>query len=406
MYLRMRLDKNTICNFLTIRYNPLEKPIINLATWKDFRNTNSDPNGNSTEKLLKNVFSKKLSEKRGPFIVSLSSGIDSTLCLALLRLTFPTEKIIAICGVFKEGHDESIRAKEIATKFNADFKVIYMDSIFTNMPEIISISNKPRWNTYQHLIAKEAQKYGGILITGDGADEVFGGYTFRYDKFSNLLQSNDNWKIKVINYLECHNRDWVPDQESIFGSSIKFHWDDIYHHFRSYFSNPLSPLQQVMLADFNGKLLHDFIPTGKSIFDHYKIEGIQPFLDSSVINSGLHLPTEQKYDCKTKKGKLVLRKIAKRLGVEHIDEKKGFSPELWLDWKDHGKKICQDYLLEKDSYIFKKKLINYNWILRTFERVDNDGDIRYLNKLISILALEIWYRIFVVKDMLSSQKLS
>ena len=31
--------------------------------------------------------------------------------------------------------------------------------------------------------------------------------------------------------------------------------------------------------------------------------------------------------------------------------------------------------------------------------IENDGDIRYLNRITSILALEIWYRIFIKKDL-------
>lgn len=396
---KLNIDKIGIRNFLTVRYNPLEKINNQSITWRNFRSNASDPNGHQTEKLLKNAFLKIPSMKKGHFVVSLSSGIDSTLCLGLLRKTFPEEKIVAVCGVFGEGQDESKIAKNIATKFDADFKVIYMDSIFTNMPEIISISGKPRWNTYQHVIAREAKKYGNVLITGDGADEIFGGYVFRYSKFLNLLQPKDNWKIKTINYLECHNRDWVPDQESLFGSAIKFNWNQIYDYFRSYFANRLHPLDQVMLADYNGKLLCDFLPTTFSIFQHYGISGFQPFRDKEVIDFALRIPTVQKYDPVNQKGKLVLRKIAKRLGIEHIDSKKGFSPSLWFDWKDHGKKICQTYLMQKDSQIFKKKLINYNWVLRSFERVENDGDMRYLNRLISIFALEIWCRIFVTEEM-------
>lgn len=390
---------NLIRNYLTIRYNPFEKITNTPITWYNFRNKVSDPNGYQTTKLLKNAFLKIPYVKRGRFVVSLSSGIDSTLCLALLRKTFPQEKIVAVCGVFGKDQDESKRAREIARKFDADFKVIYMDSIFTNMPEIISISGKPRWNTYQHVIAREAKKHGDVLITGDGADEIFGGYTFRYNKFLNLLQPKDNWRIKTINYLECHNRDWVPDQEYLFGSAIKFNWNEIYSYFRSYFSNNLHPLEQVMLADYNGKLLYDFLPTSFSIFKYYGINGFQPFRDKEVVDFALRIPIRQKYDPINQKGKLVLRKIAKRLGVEHIDEKKGFSPSLWFDWKDHGKKICQTYLMQKDSQIFKKKLINYNWVLRSFERVENDGDVRYLNRLISIFALEIWCRIFVTNEM-------
>ena len=58
-----------------------------------------------------------------------------------------------------------------------------------------------------------------------------------------------------------------------------------------------------------------------------------------------------------------------------------------------GKHICKSYIMHKNARIFQKKLINYNWVLRAYERVEQDGDIRYLNRLISILALEVWCRL-------------
>ena len=93
---------------------------------------------------------------------------------------------------------------------------------------------------------------------------------------------------------------------------------------------------------------------------------------------------------KSKKGKLVLRKISKRLGINHIDDKRGFSPSILFDWKKNGKKICNSYIMQKDSNIFQQKLINYDWVFDAIEKIENDGDIRYLNRIISILALEMW----------------
>jgi len=43
--------------------------------------------------------------------------------------------------------------------------------------------------------------------------------------------------------------------------------------------------------------------------------------------------------------------------------------------------------------VFKQKIINYNWIKKAFEFVENDRNELYLNRLISILALEVWYRL-------------
>lgn len=400
------LDKTSLRNFLSLRYNPEEKPVIKQLTWKDIQTNISDPYGYKTENLLKNTISRLLRNKKGPIIISISSGIDSTLLLGLIRKTLPHEEIIAICAVFKEGFDESNRAKIIAKKFDADFKTVSVDSVFTTMPELVSITGKPRWNSYHHLIAKEAKKFGKVLVTGDGADEIFGGYTFRYNKFLTLLKTKDNWRNKVISYLECHNRDWVPDQQHIFGQAIKFNWNKIHSYFKPYFDNVLHPLQQVMLADFNGKLLFDFIPTGQAISKYYNLQGVQVFLDQDLINFTLHLPISQKYDSANQNGKIILRKIAKRLGVNHIEEKRGFSPDLLIDWNKRGKKICESYLLEKNSHIFKENLINHNWILRALDKIDDDGDIRYLSRLISIFALEIWYRIFISRDLDSSQQLN
>lgn len=394
-----------IKNYLTIRYDPVNPPIP-VLTWKHFLNKTSDTEGYVTEKLLVNSIKKPFMEKEKTIVLSLSSGIDSTLCLAILRKVFPNKKIVAICAVFSTDFDESIRAKEIAKKFEADFKVITVDSIFTRIPELVAITGKPKWNTYQYMIANEACKFGKILVTGDGADEIFGGYTFRYNKFLSLLKPNYNWKLKVLDYLKCHNRDWVPDQKNMFGNKIKFSWETIHNYFKPYFSNPLNPLEQIMLADFNGKLLFDFIPTGMAICKSYSLRGLPMFLDENVINFGTRLSPEQKYDHLTQRGKIVLRKIAKRLGVDHIDEKKGFSPDLIIDWNNHGKQICEKYLLDKNSHIFEKGLINYAWISKAFEKVNDDGNIRYLNRIISILALEIWYRIFITKEINSKQKLS
>jgi asparagine synthase (glutamine-hydrolysing) len=388
-----------------MRYDPRKKSSLNPVLPSDFTPPIQDSNGSKIEKLMINSFTKQFYEIPKSVTISMSGGIDSTLALGILRKSLPSTKIIALCGVFDEAFDESIIAKKIANTFDADFKIIKMPSIFTDLPKIISITKKPKWNSYTYSIAEAAKKYSNYLVTGDGADEVFGGYNFRYNKFLNLLQPHDIWKNNVINYLECHNRDWVPDQSQMFGSAIKFNWEDIFNYFKPYFQNSLKPLQQVMLADFNGKLVHDFVPLGNSTSEYYDIKNFSPYLDSDVIRTGLRIPLSQKYDRNSNKGKIVLRKISKRLGINHIDKKLGFSPGLLYAWKKKGRDICQEYIMKKNSYIFEKKLINHNWVLRAYESVENDGDIRYLTRLISLITLEIWYRMYISNEIKPHHKL-
>ena len=393
-----KIDPIYIRNMMTLRYDPR---IISNAEKINSNNLlieQNDPSGIKTEKLLKQAFDTKFGSNTSSKCVSLSSGIDSSLSLAILRDLYPKIKITAICGVFDESNDESKLAKIISEKFHADFKIIKMPSIFETMPEIIWITKKPRWNTYTHIISKEAKKFGSTLISGDGADEIFGGYSFRYSKFLKLHKKNDTWKTKTKNYLECHNRDWVSDQHLIFGKSIKFTWNDIYNYFKKYFSNSLHPLKQVFLADFNGKLMCDFIPTTKSISNYYGTESFSPFLNSNVIKFGNYIPLNQKYQTSIGKGKIILRQIAKRYDIPHIDNKQGFSPSLWSDWEKNGKRLFHSLVMTEKANVYKQKLIDYNWVVSSFEKLSQDGDIRYLNRLISILALEVWYKMVILKE--------
>ena len=61
-------------------------------------------------------------------------------------------------------------------------------------------------------------------------------------------------------------------------------------------------------------------------------------------------------------------------------------------------KINYNINFKKNSF-YSKKIINRDWVIHALELIENDGDVRYLNRITSILALEIWYRIFIKKDL-------
>ena len=76
-----------------------------------------------------------------------------------------------------------------------------------------------------------------------------------------------------------------------------------------------------------------------------------------------------------------------------------FHQVLFLIGKNLVKTFLWQYAFEKKSNIYSKNIINRDWMIHALERIENDGDIRYLNRITSILALEIWYRIFIKKDL-------
>ena len=82
------INKKLIKNYLTVLYDPMINS-KNLAKWKDFVSNTSDINGKITEKFLGDSILNSIHDDDSPISVSLSSGIDSSLCLAILRKTFP-----------------------------------------------------------------------------------------------------------------------------------------------------------------------------------------------------------------------------------------------------------------------------------------------------------------------------
>ena len=77
-------------------------------------------------------------------------------------------------------------------------------------------------------------------------------------------------------------------------------------------------------------------------------------------------------------------------------KKQGFSVNTINLWKSHGKKLCNYYLDE--ARIIKDGWINGEWVKNHFKKLDEKEDVRYVNKFLGLLAYEIWYRMFITKE--------
>ena len=247
------------------------------------------------------------------------------------------------------------------------------------------------------------KKLTSVFLSGDGGDELFGGYTFRYKKFLELTNDNSTTDEKIISYLNCHERDWVPDQELIFGDKCKFNWEQIHNILRPHFNNSLSNLNQVLLADYNGKLLHNMQPLYSLIHKHFGVTNITPIQNNETIKLSCELTASKKYLLSTNTGKIPLVNLIKKYGLENLISKKkqGFSVNTSNLWYSYGKSIFE-YYFDK-SRLIEDGIINSDWIKKYLSKTDLD--VRYINKFLGIFALEIWYRLIILKDMNSNEKL-
>lgn len=401
---RSSINQNLIKQILTLRYSTEIKSKIQKLTWRDFVGKQENTSVDHVEKIIADYIRNNIKNSNNSTVaLALSGGVDSTLVLNSLIKTMPNVKIKTLSVRFNESFDETKQASRLAEKLGVDNKIIFLDNYLKELPKAISIVKLPIWDLHWYYLAKKAGSFSKFIVSGDGGDELFGGYTFRYKKFLSLIKRDVSTQNKIMSYLKCHNRDWVPDQVKIFGKKAVFSWKEIHRILKPYFNNSLHPLEQVFLADFNGKLRHNFSIVNTTINKHFGIETITPLLSKKMISYASHIPLDSKYDEINNIGKIILRRILEKEKITRFvsKNKQGFSINTVNLWKSYGREICDYYL--SDARTIRDGWINQQWIDKNLKIRDIDP--RIVNKFYGLLAFEIWYRLFITKEMRSTSKL-
>ena len=80
------------------------------------------------EKSIRKKISQEIQTNTGKIGISLSSGIDSTLVLALLREEYPSSEIESISVKFSKSIDETNESKKISEKFQTNHHTLEIDN--------------------------------------------------------------------------------------------------------------------------------------------------------------------------------------------------------------------------------------------------------------------------------------
>ena len=212
----------TIKQILTLRYSTNLKTITPKLIPNDFQVKHIPNPEEKIEEIIRKTISNNLNSNSKNVGIELSSGIDSTLILALLRKEFPSIEIQSVSVKFSESVDETEASKKISENFHTNHHVLQIDNFLEELPKAISIVKQPFWDLHWYYLVKKMKELTNVFLSGDGGDELFGGYVFRYKKFLELTDENSTNKEKILSYLNCHERDWIPEQEKIFGKNCKF----------------------------------------------------------------------------------------------------------------------------------------------------------------------------------------
>lgn len=166
--------------------------IINKSYKKNYIKNKNSIISSCEEKLKKSILEQTISDR--PIGVFLSGGIDSSLVASILQKN-SKNKINTFSIGFKEKlYDESyysdLVANHLSTK-HYNFTVTFKDllRVVNKMPLIYDEPFADSSQIPTAILCKKTKKYVDVVLTGDGADELFAGYN-RYvysQKIFNLI---------------------------------------------------------------------------------------------------------------------------------------------------------------------------------------------------------------------------
>ena len=260
-----------------------------------------------------------------PVGVLLSGGLDSSLLVALLsKLGHQDIRSFAIGfeAVGEHAGDEFHYSDIVAKTFATNHQQIRIerDCAIDALPGAIAAMSEPMVShdaVAFYLLSSEVSKHVKVVQSGQGADEVFGGYSW-YPRF---LSTNDPVQEYHRAYFDWDHADLrkllAPD---LIGE------DESLRFVERFFADcgEASAVDKVLQIDAEIMMVDDPVKRVDNMTMASGLEARVPFLDHEVVELAARIPAELKV---RDGGKYILKEVARRLlPAEVIDRPKGYFP--------------------------------------------------------------------------------
>jgi len=260
-----------------------------------------------------------------PVGVLLSGGLDSSLIVALLaELGHGGIKTFSIGfeSIGKHAGDEFRYSDIIAKRFATDHEQIRIDGdrALDALPAAIAAMSEPMVShdaVAFYLLSAEVAKRVKVVQSGQGADEVFGGYGW----YPSFVAANDAAEQYERAYFDWGHADLerllVPDIVS--QDFSRAFVDD-------FFANTTAPtaVDKALQIDTEVMLVDDPVKRVDNMTMAASLEARVPFLDHEVVELAARIPAHLKI---RDGGKYILKEAARRfVPAEVIDRPKGYFP--------------------------------------------------------------------------------
>jgi asparagine synthase (glutamine-hydrolysing) len=406
------------------------------------------------EKFFVKKFKEELSDAVERRLISdvplgayLSGGIDSSSIIAMMSKFVDTIKTYSISFGYGGGIDENKFAEMVSEKYSTNHKNFVIESdIMKKLPEIIWHGDEPNADTAIipfYLLAEKAKQDVTVIISGEGADEIFGGYEqnkfllagykFRYLPKPLRYVGSQTVKVipkKVLEYYfpfitnvgeEAKNRFCnyatnVSDKARSYFEILGIFNDEerkrvfskqtlakikVFDHTQrlnqKYFSDRNEYLNQILRLDTKEPLPENLLMKTDRSSLAWAVEVRIPFLDYNLIELAGKMPIKFKLKDWNNE-KYIIRKAMK-----------GYVPDAILKRRKHRFYVPIDFWLGKDSAMsMVDSLLDHNTVhrqgffnSREIDKIKHKFDSSRLfisRQLWTLLNFQLWYKIFIEED--------
>ncbi len=350
----------------------------------------------------------------------LSGGVDSGLIVSMLAATTTEQIKTFTVGFDFEDYNELKDAQIIAKRYNTKHhEFLLSPDILADVDKILDCYGEPFGDSSAiptYYISREIKKHVTVALSGDGGDEMFGGYVdygycYSAEKFatnypSKGFRSVAGWASKVGSRISANIKNAGSDLEYLkippelrlhrkmaFPPSNGKYFVDRGNFAQRHFAQVMSEQNQnsatnaLMKASLKTRLLNDYLVKVDRAAMANSLEVRCPFLDHELAELAFSLPMDLKF----KNGEL--KYLLKKLGEKFM------YPDIFSR-KKRGFGIPVGHWLKKELYHFASDHISdligratiVNRKAEDLMKEHCTGKKDHTDRIWTLVCLEIWMK--------------